>query len=266
VDLDSDVMFKIPSPPPKSQRKGCGNDGFCQRKSTENSAAVSGQWNGSRRLQVPTGYNVRDLWQARSRGQNCIMAQKQFAGTVLVNGSERRLQIDGNPLGRTVVQVDGVTAYDKKPFVHRETIDFDIVPGKKASLRWQQVSLKMECAITVDGHTSKLAAVARNGSAAKPVRPEQRQRFEAQALGAGFLALAAGALALNYFELQKGSYHPQYLVVTPLFLVGGIAGLTHPRFDPSTPGKKRAYVVFCGLLLIAGWFFKNWFESTFGPQ
>jgi hypothetical protein len=196
----------------------------------------------------------------------CLMA-KQFAGTVAVNGSERHLQIDGNPIGRTVIQVDGVTAYDKKPFVHKETIDFDIVPGKKAVLRWQQVSLKgMECDITVDGRTSTLPSVAQNGSVVKPVSAKQRQNFEARVLGAGFLALAAGALVLNYFELQRGSYYSKYLVVTPLLLVGGAMGLTHPRFDMSTPGKKRAFAVFCGFLLIAGWFFKNWFVSTFGPQ
>lgn len=191
----------------------------------------------------------------------------QFAGTVDVNGRPCRLQIDGNPLGRTVIQVDGVTAYDKKPFVHRETVDFDIVPGKKATLRWQQVSLMgMECDVTVDGRTSTLTPVARDGAAVKPAGAKQREEFTVRATGAGLFGLAAAALALNYFELQTGSYYPKFLVVTPLLLVAGIMLLINPRLDLASPSKKKAFVLLSILLLIGGWFFKGWFLSTFAAQ
>jgi hypothetical protein len=130
------------------------------------------------------------------------MAQRQFAGTVLVNGSERRIDIHGNPLGRTVIQVDGVTAYDRKPFVHKETIDFDIVPGKKAMLRWQQVSLRgIECDITVDGRTIALPALTRAGSVAKPVSTKQRQEFQGRVFASALLVASVAFPAFNYFEL-----------------------------------------------------------------
>lgn len=195
------------------------------------------------------------------------MAQKQFAGTVLVNGSERRLKIDSNPLGRTVIQVDGATTYDKKPFVAKDTIDFDIVPGKKALLRLHQVSFTgMECDVTVDGRTTTLSSVARDGSLAKPVGARQREEFKARAFGAGAVAAGIGFLILNYFELQKGSYYPKYLAISPFLIVVGSVLLANPNLDLSSPKKKNAYIAALVGLLIAGWFFKSWFVSTFGPQ
>jgi hypothetical protein len=195
------------------------------------------------------------------------MSQKQFAGTVVVNSSQRRLQIDGNPLGRTVIQVDGVTAYDKKPFVHRETIDFDIIPGKKATLRWQQVSLTgMECDVIVDGHTTSLTSVSHGNSVAKPMGAKQREDFKARAIGAGLLGLAAAVFAFNYIEIRTGSYYPNSLVAIPLFLVNGTILLTNPRLQLTSPSKKTSLVVLALFLLVAGWFFKNWFLSTFAAQ
>jgi hypothetical protein len=58
-----------------------------------------------------------------------IMLDYQFAGSVLISGQPRRLNINGNPMGRTVIQVDGVTVYDKKPFVQKEVIDFQVIPA-----------------------------------------------------------------------------------------------------------------------------------------
>jgi hypothetical protein len=199
--------------------------------------------------------------------QNYGMQPQQFSTAVLVNGSQRRLQIDGHPLGRTVILVDGVTAYDKKPFVHRETIAFDILPGKKATFRWQQVSLtRMECDVTVDGRTTTLTAVARNRSSAKPVGAARREDFKVRVIGAGLLALAAAALVLNYFEIQTGSYYPKYLVVTPLLLVAGLVLLTNPRLDLGSSSKKKAFAALSILLLVGGWFFEGWFLSTFAAH
>src|SRR5258708_39439981 len=97
------------------------------------------------------------------------MLQNDFAGTVVVNGSERRLEVSGNPLGRTIVRLDGGTIYDKKPFIQKETVDFNIAPGKPATLRWQQVSVAgYEGDVTVDGRIATLPKIKRGGTAVKP--------------------------------------------------------------------------------------------------
>ena len=195
------------------------------------------------------------------------MLQHKFGGSVVVNGSQRLLTIDGNPLGRTVILVDGVTVYNKKPFIHRETIDFDVVPGKKATLRWQQVSLKgMECDITVDGNTTTVAPVTPNGSVAKPVGAKQRGEFKGRMSGAALAALGALFLVLNYFEIQRGTYYPKYLAVTPLLMVNGFILLANPSLDLSSAARKRGFVALAVVLLVFGWFFKNWFLNAFAPQ
>lgn len=198
------------------------------------------------------------------------MLQQKFAGSVLVNGSERRLAIDGNPLGRTSIQVDGVTVYDKKPFVHKETIDFDILPGKKATLRWQQVSLTgKEVDIIVDGRSTTLATIARDGSSVRPVGAKAREDFKVRAFGGGAVALGVVFLLLNYFELRgDGQYYPKYLFIAPLLIVDGLIGLfAKPDFlDQASPARRNGFIVLQVILLILCWFFKGWFLSTFGPQ
>jgi hypothetical protein len=198
--------------------------------------------------------------------ENVLIMQRTFGGSALVNGGERRLTIVGSPLGRTTIQVDGVTVFDKKPFVARETIDFDIIPGKKATLRWQQVSLTgLECDITVDGRTATLAPVTESGAPAKPVSAQQREQFKIRMLGVGFAALGACFIVLNYFELQRGAYYPNYLMVSPLLLVSGCITLAKPRLDFSSAASRKYAVALAVGMLIVGRFFCNWFLSTFAP-
>ncbi len=45
----------------------------------------------------------------------------RFVGTVTLGGRKRRVEVAGDPM-RTVVQVDYLTVYDKKPFVAREKV------------------------------------------------------------------------------------------------------------------------------------------------
>lgn len=195
------------------------------------------------------------------------MAQRHFSGTVVVNGGERRLEIERSPLGHTVIQVDGVTIYDKKPFVNRNTLDFDIVPGKKAMLTFQQVSLKdVECDFSADGGTTTLTAVDRSGSVAKPVGAKQRQEFGVRTFGVGCLVGGVISLVGNYLQLKEGSYYPKFLFMAPMLLVGGVVMLANPRLDASTPGQKKATVALAVFMLIVSWFFEHWFVSTFGPQ
>ena len=63
------------------------------------------------------------------------MFNHRYTGSILVNGSPRQVNIAGNPLGRTVIQVDGATVYDKKPFIQKEVIDFNVLPGKSAKMQ-----------------------------------------------------------------------------------------------------------------------------------
>jgi hypothetical protein len=192
---------------------------------------------------------------------------KQFAGTVLVNGNARRLRIESNPMGRTVIQVDGATVYDEKPFIQKDTISFDIVSGRKAMLRLQQVSFTgTECDVTVDGKTTTLTSVAKDGTVAKPVNSKQRELFKVRTFGASAIGLGVGSLILNYFELKDGSYYPKYLAIAPALIVIGAIALANPNLDLTSPKKRNAYIVFVIALLVAGWFFKGWFVSTFGPQ
>jgi hypothetical protein len=51
-----------------------------------------------------------------------IMLQQKFGGSAFVNGGERRLTVVGNPLGRTMIQVDGVTVFTKsRSFTRRRS-------------------------------------------------------------------------------------------------------------------------------------------------
>jgi hypothetical protein len=45
------------------------------------------------------------------------MFARELAGSIPINGKPRELRVQANPVGRTVIQVDGVTVYDKWPIV-----------------------------------------------------------------------------------------------------------------------------------------------------
>ena len=45
------------------------------------------------------------------------MFARELAGSIPINGRLRELRVQANPVGRTVIQVDGVTVYNKRPIV-----------------------------------------------------------------------------------------------------------------------------------------------------
>ena len=191
------------------------------------------------------------------------MLQNDFAGTVVVNGSERRLEVSGNPLGRTIVRLDGITIYDKKPFIQKETIDFNIVPGKPASLRWQQVSVAgYECDVTVDGRVATLPKIRRDGTTIKPVGAKQRQNFQVQAAGFAFLGLGVMSLVLNYFDLQRG-YYWTTLGMEPLAICLGIFLIVKPDVKLSDKHSQTVFALGGVINLIVGYFFRSWFIGQF---
>ncbi len=199
------------------------------------------------------------------------MSNHRFTGSVLVLGSSRQLNIQGNPLGRTVIQVDGATVYDKKPFIQKETIDFNVVPGKPAKMRWHQVSpLKMECDVIVDNQTTTLSTIAKDGSQSKPVGAQARQTFQMRCLGACFLALAAFSFLLNYGNLShEGKYNPKMLGAIPMFVLIGLAGLVHPKFNFSPKNKTMVWVTIgvAAIVMTFGFtIFTSWFLTTFAAH
>jgi hypothetical protein len=193
---------------------------------------------------------------------------KQFAGNVMINGSQRQLRVESYPMGRTVVQVDGATTYDKKPFVQKETLEFDILPNKKASLRIQQISINgAECDITVDGRTTPLTAVAKDGTVRKPVGEAHRNLFRGRVAGAFMAGAGVMLLMRSYDSLQRSGTYYNSLTCVPLLVAGGIIAMIKPDIgEPPTPAKIKVIVALCVVLLLAGWFFKNWFVGTVGPQ
>ena len=196
------------------------------------------------------------------------MFNHHFTGSILVAGTSRQLNIQGNPLGRTVIEVDGATVYDKKPFIQKEIIDFNVVPGKPARMRWHQVSpLKMECDVIVDNRTTTLSTVAKDGSLSKPVGAPARQTFQVRYVGAGFLAFAAFSFWLNYGELSsKGDYYPKLLAGIPMFVLIGMAGLLHPKFNFSPKNKTLVWLTVgaSAIVMTFGFtIFTNWFLTTF---
>ena len=155
------------------------------------------------------------------------MLKKNYAGSILVNGSERKIEVSGNPVGRTTIQLDGITVYDKTPFVHKETIEFQPIPGKKAVLRWQQVSVTgVECDVTVDGKTSTLSGLTRDG-VLKPVGQEKRREFEVWMAGAALIVFGIVSLVMNYYDLKTGHYWTT-LGSEPIALVAGATVCIRP--------------------------------------
>jgi hypothetical protein len=198
------------------------------------------------------------------------MFDHRFAGSVLVNGQPRKLNINGNPMGRTVIQVDGATVYDEKPFLQKDVIDFQMIPGKRAKMRWHRVSpLKMECDIFVDNTSTTLPSLAKDGTARPLVGEHARKMFEARAFGAGMLALAAFSFWLNRSELiEKNEYYPKFLTLIPGLVLMGILLLVKPKWADFSPENKVMTWVTVGgtmLMLLLGYtFFTDWFIGMYG--
>jgi hypothetical protein len=199
-----------------------------------------------------------------------VMFDHQFAGSVLIPGQPRKLNINGNPMGRTVIQVDGVTVYDKKPFVQKEVIDFQVMPGKPAKMRWHQVSpLKLECDILVDSKSTTLPALAKDGTARPLVGAHARKMVEARAFGTGMLALAAFSFWLNRNQLaSNGEYYPKLLTLIPGLVLMGIVLLVKPEWADFSPENKVMVWGTMGatmLMLLFGYTtFTGWFIGMYG--
>lgn len=189
-------------------------------------------------------------------------------GVVTVDGSPRKVNVSGSPYGRVSIQVDGATVYDKKPFMQEKGIDFNLLPGRPAKMKWHQVSLtRRECDITVDNRTTTLAAMAKDGSARAVVGEETRKIFSVRMSGLGMLAVAAFCFWWNYGDLQaKGVYYPKALSIIPLLAAGGFLSLLRPKLILSPESKKLVWVtmIVTGVLLVFGFtVFTHWFLATF---
>jgi hypothetical protein len=210
------------------------------------------------------------LWtQAEAGDHDFIMFDHRFAGIVLVNGQPRKLNINGNLMGRTVIQVDGATVYDEKPFLQKEDIDFQVIPGKQAKMRWHRVSpLKMECDIFVDNAITTLPSLARDGTARALVCAHSRKMFEARAFGAGMWTLAVFSFWLNRNELMdKNEYYPKLLSLIPGLILMGILLLAKPEWADFSPKNKLLMWGTIGatvLMLLFGYtIFTDWFIGIY---
>jgi hypothetical protein len=200
-----------------------------------------------------------------------IPPPKQRGATVLVNGSARQLRVQGNPTWRTVIQVDGVTVYNKFPSLYgKRDIKFDFIPGKPAQLRWYKTTAhQLEFRVTVDGATTKLASL---DSVAVT---NTRRRFEQRAAGVFLLALAVFSFYMNRHSLlASNQYYPKALGITPLLFFGGLASLFYPSIlHPAIkkPPQNKATQIIVGIvglaIVVLGFtLFTDRFLATFSPQ
>lgn len=192
------------------------------------------------------------------------MFSKILTGSVPVNGNLRKFRVQGNPAGRTVIQVDGVTVYNKWPLVQKRVIDFKVVPGKPAKIRWyQSPSRQIEWDVTVDGQTTKLAPVPDTLEQAKA-----KKALQVRGSGVFLLVVAAGFFWMNQHTLAvSGEYYPKSLALIPVFVVCGISNLLYPLLDLTSKNRISQWVG--GALGIASLafgftFFTRWFLETFG--
>jgi hypothetical protein len=188
---------------------------------------------------------------------------QRLKGSVLVNGKSHQVLIDGNPFGRTVIQVDGVTVYDKKPTIVQKAIDFDLAPGKKASLKWHQsTGLNTDC-VVFDGVTTQLARL-------PDTVDKAQQMAHLRITGGALLAFSAFSFFLNYISLRDdGTYYWNALAITPCLAASGVASFFHPRVNlspRSRAGKAAIVIGVIGLLAFGSTLFIDWFLATFSKQ
>ena len=183
-----------------------------------------------------------------------------------MNGRTHQVLIDGNgPIGRTVIQVDGVTVYDKTPRIVQKAIDFDLAPGKKASLKWKQsTGLNTDC-VVVDGSTTELTI-----SPESIEQKKARQKTELRIGGGVALAMAAISFWMNYSSLRNDeTYYPKALALIPFLTIMAIASFLHPHVNLSPKNRNwKVFFVLAGLGLGAfGFtFFTDWFLAAFSKQ
>src|SRR5215831_18382198 len=191
---------------------------------------------------------------------------KRLMGSVRVNGKTHQVLIDGNgPIGRTVIQVDGVTVYDKTPVIVQKAIDFDLAPGKTASLKWKQsTGLNTDC-VVVDGSTTELRILPESIEQKKA-----RQKTELRIGGGAALVMAVISFWLNASSLRNdGTYYPKAVALIPFLIVMGIASFLHPHVNLSPKHRNwQLFFVLAGLGLGAfGFtFFTDWFLTAFSKK
>lgn len=188
---------------------------------------------------------------------------KRLVGTVLTNGKSHQVLIEGTPIGRTVIQVDGVTVYDKAPVIVQKAIDFDLIPGKKASLKWRLATgLSMDC-VVVDGSTTNLTRL-------PDFVDKADQKIQLRIYGGLSLVLAAFSFWMNYSSLRNdGTYYPKAVALIPFLTLTGIASFLHPHVNLS-PKDRIWQLVFAlaglGLGAFGYTFFTDWFLAAFSQQ
>ena len=186
-------------------------------------------------------------------------------GNVLVNGSQRQVRTEGDPLNRVVIKVDGITVYDRWNILQKKAFNFDLVPGKPASLRWQKIDNQIEYDVTVDAQTTRLARIPETA-----VEARDRKKLEQRIATLGcFAFVVIGFLVNRSSRLEDGSYYPSVLAIMPLFTAGGIFGLLFPDWKFESKGKAgniAGTVLALALVLFGFTWFTHWFLRTFKYQ
>ncbi len=189
---------------------------------------------------------------------------------MLIGGQHRKLNISGTPSGRTVIVVDGTTVYNKKPFLPKQLVEFQVIPGKTAKMRLHQVSpLKMECDILVDDESTTLPSIGKDSSARPLVGAHARRIFETRSVGAGMLAFAGFSFWLNRNELMyEDRYYPKLLSLIPGLILMGVLLLGRPEWADFSPKNKvmvvGTMVLTMSILLFGYTLFTDWFISAYG--
>jgi hypothetical protein len=183
-------------------------------------------------------------------------------GNIQVNGFNRQIQTQGNPLGRVMIQVDGITVYNKWNLLQNKVFNFEVVPGKPASLRWSRIANQIEYVVTVDGKTTHLSPEPE--TAADTQDSKKRERW----IGVGAcLAVSAISFGMNYqARMEDGSYYPGYLGLIPTFLLAGLLSLFRPDWKEaqnSKVGQVIAGAIVLATMAFGYTYFTHWFLQTF---
>jgi hypothetical protein len=193
-------------------------------------------------------------------------------GGVLVNGTVRQLKITGSPITRFVIQVDGITMYDKPQIIQHKIIEFDILPGKRANLRWFNAGPvgnavpRHEYEVTVDGKTTRLALLLESAYIA-----QHRALFQERAVGASLVAFSIFSFFANRYSLMHdGTYFRNATALIPVFAPIGIATIVFSfvnySWKTSKVGQIVGAVVGASLLAFGYSYFTHWFLNAYGSS
>jgi hypothetical protein len=192
-----------------------------------------------------------------------MLPPRQRTGSVLVNGTLRTVCVTGSPSGHMKVQVDGIAMYDKRQIIQHKAIDFDVIPGKKAKLRWHQnAQFQHEYEVIVDGQSTKLALVPE-----APAVAQQRKKFAQIIRIVVTFSAAIGFYWFNYHSLTTvGTYYPKSLALIPFTVFAGLAEVLYLRFHFSAkniPLRVVVGIIGLGTVVFGFTFFTAWFLATY---